>query len=489
MIDVTGLLSVNYDVAYMLLIYYKFDKERLLESYYGGECENVLVELGLYPTEGNPDRCYQAKDVDCSHYIDGVNGEFTCAICYDDFNIPASTCCVSSSTGKDSSDAKVPTVFCCSCKHVLCSDCFIDYICNKLYSEGITCLSGSNMSNSSIPGLSNGEEAKPPPSFVCPFYKCNVMLPFSAIHRLLCDNMTNITVAASSAVPVQGDSKTSGQKPPSTIVKSAHCYFLKYIEYVVKYYISCTNDKYTLPSAAYTVGSSVLKKAKGAQNSNSRDPPVDAPVASNIVPSIQFCPSPTCGKIVLVGNLPSKSTGSQAMSSSLPSSAVASPIAANNSTFAHTSNPIVPLYYTTNVRCSHCCSSFCLICQQGECTKSIVTSPDGLATEVLHQQCHMPASCSQYAMWCDKNRGGESDTAAWLLVNTKMCPGPKCNDPTGKKATTRIEKNQGMLYHSPVCPQSYLCLFLSMFVLSLGCNHMTCRVCRHEFCWICMGPW
>lgn len=22
-----------------------------------------------------------------------------------------------------------------------------------------------------------------------------------------------------------------------------------------------------------------------------------------------------------------------------------------------------------------------------------------------------------------------------------------------------------------------------------GCNHMTCRGCRYEFCWICSGDW
>jgi ariadne-1 len=48
----------------------------------------------------------------------------------------------------------------------------------------------------------------------------------------------------------------------------------------------------------------------------------------------------------------------------------------------------------------------------------------------------------------------ESETANWILANTKKCPA--CN--------ARIEKNH-------------------------GCNHMHCKLCKHEFCWICMGPW
>lgn len=42
----------------------------------------------------------------------------------------------------------------------------------------------------------------------------------------------------------------------------------------------------------------------------------------------------------------------------------------------------------------------------------------------------------------------------WIKQHTKKCP----------KCTVDIEKNQ-------------------------GCMHMTCRSCKHEFCWICSGDW
>lgn len=83
-------------------------------------------------------------------------------------------------------------------------------------------------------------------------------------------------------------------------------------------------------------------------------------------------------------------------------------------------------------KCGDCSKRTCFICTSKE---------------------HSPASCAAMSMW----RAKESDeglTAAWTLVHTKPCS--KCH--------SLIEKNE-------------------------GCNHMTCRKCKHEFCWICMGDW
>jgi len=48
----------------------------------------------------------------------------------------------------------------------------------------------------------------------------------------------------------------------------------------------------------------------------------------------------------------------------------------------------------------------------------------------------------------------DGENANWIMANTKMCPSCKVH----------IEKNQ-------------------------GCNHMTCKQCRHEFCWLCKAKW
>eukprot|EP00753_Platysulcus_tardus_P012834 PLAT3553.20.p1 GENE.PLAT3553.20~~PLAT3553.20.p1 ORF type:complete len:512 (-),score=231.83 PLAT3553.20:133-1668(-) len=86
---------------------------------------------------------------------------------------------------------------------------------------------------------------------------------------------------------------------------------------------------------------------------------------------------------------------------------------------------------TLTVHCS-CGFSFCFRCLEED---------------------HAPASCSDVAEWFEKCRN-ESETAHWILANTKLCP----------RCPARIEKNQ-------------------------GCNHMVCRSCRHEFCWLCLGDW
>lgn len=65
----------------------------------------------------------------------------------------------------------------------------------------------------------------------------------------------------------------------------------------------------------------------------------------------------------------------------------------------------------TSVRCS-CSESFCFRCG-GEA--------------------HDPASCKQLELWLEKCQS-ESETANWILANTKKCP----------KCSARIEKNQGI---------------------------------------------
>ncbi|KAF7311819.1 RBR-type E3 ubiquitin transferase [Mycena indigotica] len=66
---------------------------------------------------------------------------------------------------------------------------------------------------------------------------------------------------------------------------------------------------------------------------------------------------------------------------------------------------------------------------------------------------HRPVVCAVATLWLKKCRD-DSETANWIKSNTKECP----------KCVSTIEKNG-------------------------GCNHMTCKKCKHEFCWVCMGPW
>ena len=66
---------------------------------------------------------------------------------------------------------------------------------------------------------------------------------------------------------------------------------------------------------------------------------------------------------------------------------------------------------------------------------------------------HQPTPCGLVKKWVKKCED-DSETANWISANTKECP----------KCMSTIEKNG-------------------------GCNHMTCRKCKHEFCWMCMGLW
>lgn len=84
----------------------------------------------------------------------------------------------------------------------------------------------------------------------------------------------------------------------------------------------------------------------------------------------------------------------------------------------------------------------------------IVTCPGSheFCFDCLYEN-HLPCPCWLVAAWV-KKCADDSETANWIEANTQSCP----------KCLSQIEKNG-------------------------GCNHMTCRKCKYEFCWICLGDW
>jgi ariadne-1 len=86
--------------------------------------------------------------------------------------------------------------------------------------------------------------------------------------------------------------------------------------------------------------------------------------------------------------------------------------------------------YAQLITCHHCQTSFCFQCAQ---------------------PWHDPIKCILLSQWTRKLLD-DSQIVIWLKANTKSCP----------KCQVSIEKNG-------------------------GCNHMTCRNCAHEFCWLCFG--
>jgi len=90
-----------------------------------------------------------------------------------------------------------------------------------------------------------------------------------------------------------------------------------------------------------------------------------------------------------------------------------------------------------NAECPNCKFMFCLKCRH-------ITHPD--------------ETCEQYISKLsqnDKRRYEESIRSGhWLSVNSKKCP----------QCSTYIQRNG-------------------------GCSHMTCRACKYEWCWLCMGKY
>ncbi|KAF7980381.1 hypothetical protein HWV62_38851 [Athelia sp. TMB] len=105
--------------------------------------------------------------------------------------------------------------------------------------------------------------------------------------------------------------------------------------------------------------------------------------------------------------------------------------------------------------------TFTVSCPAASSKSSLVSVVPTVACEAQHKFCfgcsidgdHRPVICGVAKMWLKKCHD-DSETANWIKSNTKEC----------SKCQSTIEKNG-------------------------GCNHMTCKKCKHEFCWVCMGPW
>ena len=67
---------------------------------------------------------------------------------------------------------------------------------------------------------------------------------------------------------------------------------------------------------------------------------------------------------------------------------------------------------------------------------------------------HYPFTCTEYKSWFIADDFHWKQDVFWISKHCKNCP--KCG--------WNIQKNE-------------------------GCNHMTCRTCQHQFCWLCFQDW
>ena len=91
---------------------------------------------------------------------------------------------------------------------------------------------------------------------------------------------------------------------------------------------------------------------------------------------------------------------------------------------------LTQLGYASNFTCAECNERSCFNCPE---------------------LFHLGFTCAEYQTFLHERSDIDAATAEWLTKNTKRCP-LLCNRP--------IEKNK-------------------------GCDHMTCILCKAEWCWLC----
>ena len=98
---------------------------------------------------------------------------------------------------------------------------------------------------------------------------------------------------------------------------------------------------------------------------------------------------------------------------------------------------------------------------------------------------HEPSSCTQWKRWldhCSQMKAKIGDTTAaeaneaassrWLVDYSKPCP--KCKSAISDSINGLV--HLWLIARAPIEKTE-------------GCNHMCCKYCRHDFCWVCLEEW
>ncbi len=124
----------------------------------------------------------------------------------------------------------------------------------------------------------------------------------------------------------------------------------------------------------------------------------------------------------------------------------------------------------------------------GEYTHPHILTPSYTCHRACLRVAHAPVLCEVWTKWLDHieemrprvgdTSAAEADEAAsnkWLADRSKPCP--KCRYPH----TTHI--------FTPYAPSHHTHPHRSPIEKTEGCNHMCCKKCKHDFCWVCLDNW
>ncbi|KAI6172412.1 RBR-type E3 ubiquitin transferase [Aphelenchoides besseyi] len=116
---------------------------------------------------------------------------------------------------------------------------------------------------------------------------------------------------------------------------------------------------------------------------------------------------------------------------------------------------LINSYVSTNPRIKWCPATDCIFATEVPIAEScgVPCQCGNIFCFDCGSEWHEPASCDALKKWM-KMMAEDRESMKWLHMHSKPCP--KCKSP--------IEKNG-------------------------GCDHLRCKSCKHEFCWLCMGNW